>query len=117
MTGPNVFADAKPTKWSTGTDDSKLDDRTGVFSAERSWDILFVKDNDGDENYNVYAVDPAAKPATGADAPASRDLTGHKGIRVSWPSSFVCRCSNTWRPGPFALRVKARAAASPQECR
>lgn len=44
--------------------------------------ILFVKDNDGDENYNVYAVDPAAKPATGADAPASRDLTGLKGIRV-----------------------------------
>jgi len=44
--------------------------------------ILYVKDNDGDENYNVYAVDPSAKPATGADAPASRDLTGLKGIRV-----------------------------------
>jgi len=44
--------------------------------------ILYVKDNDGDENYNVYAVDPAAKPAPGADAPASRDLTGLKGIRV-----------------------------------
>jgi dipeptidyl aminopeptidase/acylaminoacyl peptidase len=44
--------------------------------------ILYVKDNDGDENYNVYAVDPAAKPAAGADAPASRDLTGLKGIRV-----------------------------------
>lgn len=44
--------------------------------------ILYVKDNDGDENYNVYSVDPAAKPAAGADAPASRDLTGLKGIRV-----------------------------------
>ncbi|HXN73334.1 MAG TPA: alpha/beta fold hydrolase [Candidatus Acidoferrales bacterium] len=44
--------------------------------------ILYVKDNDGDENYNVYAVDPAAKPAAGADAPASRDLTGLKGVRV-----------------------------------
>jgi len=44
--------------------------------------ILYVTDNDGDENYNVYAVDPSAKPATGADAPASRDLTGLKGIRV-----------------------------------
>jgi dipeptidyl aminopeptidase/acylaminoacyl peptidase len=44
--------------------------------------ILYVKDNDGDENYNVYAVDPGAKPAAGADAPASRDLTGLKGIRV-----------------------------------
>jgi dipeptidyl aminopeptidase/acylaminoacyl peptidase len=44
--------------------------------------ILYVKDNDGDENYNVYAVDPAAKPSSGADAPPSRDLTGLKGVRV-----------------------------------
>lgn len=44
--------------------------------------ILYVKDNDGDENYNVYAVDPSAKPAAGADAPPSRDLTGLKGVRV-----------------------------------
>jgi dipeptidyl aminopeptidase/acylaminoacyl peptidase len=44
--------------------------------------ILFAKDNDGDENFNVYAVDPRATPATGADAPAARDLTGLKGVRV-----------------------------------
>lgn len=44
--------------------------------------ILYVKDNDGDENFNVYAVDPAAKAAEGADAPPSRDLTGLKGVRV-----------------------------------
>ncbi len=44
--------------------------------------ILYVKDNDGDENYNVYAVDPGAQPAAGTDAPASRDLTGLKGVRV-----------------------------------
>src|SRR3984885_16353277 len=44
--------------------------------------ILYVKDNDGDENYNVYAVDPGAKPAAGADAPPSLDLTGLKGVRV-----------------------------------
>src|SRR5438270_7756778 len=50
-----------------------------------TWDgksVLYVKDNAGDENFNVFAVDPAAKPAAGADAPASRDLTGLKGIRV-----------------------------------
>ena len=41
-----------------------------------------MKDHDGDENFNVYAVDPAAKPAAGGDAPASRDLTGLKGVRV-----------------------------------
>jgi dipeptidyl aminopeptidase/acylaminoacyl peptidase len=44
--------------------------------------IVYVKDNAGDENYNVYAVDPAAQPAAGADAPPSRDLTGLKGVRV-----------------------------------
>ena len=44
--------------------------------------ILYIKDNDGDENFNIYAVDPAAKPAAGAEAPASRDLTGLKGVRV-----------------------------------
>ena len=44
--------------------------------------IIYAKDNDGDENFNVYAVDPSAKPAAGAEAPASRDLTGLKGVRV-----------------------------------
>jgi len=44
--------------------------------------ILYVKDNDGDENFNAYAVDPAASPAAGADAPPSRDLTGVKGARI-----------------------------------
>jgi dipeptidyl aminopeptidase/acylaminoacyl peptidase len=54
----------------------------GFFWTWDSKNVLYVKDNAGDENFNVYAVDPAAKPAAGADAPASRDLTGLKGIRV-----------------------------------
>jgi dipeptidyl aminopeptidase/acylaminoacyl peptidase len=54
----------------------------GYFWSRDSKYILYVKDNDGDENFNVYAVDPGAKPAAGADAPAPRDLTGLKGIRV-----------------------------------
>jgi dipeptidyl aminopeptidase/acylaminoacyl peptidase len=54
----------------------------GYFWTRDSKYILYAKDNDGDENYNVYAVDPAAKPAAGADAPPSRDLTGLKGVRV-----------------------------------
>ncbi len=45
--------------------------------------ILYVKDHDGDENFNVYAVDPAATTPAGDDAPASRDLTGLKGVRVA----------------------------------
>jgi dipeptidyl aminopeptidase/acylaminoacyl peptidase len=43
--------------------------------------IVYVKDNAGDENFNVYAVDPGAA-AAGAEAPPSRDLTNLKGVRV-----------------------------------
>jgi len=45
--------------------------------------ILYVKDKDGDENYNVYAVDPAAPPAPQSEAPAARDLTGLEGVQVN----------------------------------
>ena len=44
--------------------------------------ILYTRDNNGDENYNVFAVDPAARPAAGAEAPASRNLTGLTGLRA-----------------------------------
>lgn len=44
--------------------------------------ICYVKDNDGDENYNVYAVDPSGPVPEGHDAPVSRDLTGLKGVQV-----------------------------------
>lgn len=54
----------------------------GYLWARDSKYIIYVKDNAGDENYNVYAVDPSAQPAPGADAPPSRDLTGLKGVRV-----------------------------------
>lgn len=36
--------------------------------------ILFVQDNDGDENFNIYAIDPAA------DKPEPRNLTNAKGV-------------------------------------
>jgi len=44
--------------------------------------LLFVQDKDGDENFNVYAVDPAAKPETGKDAPPARNITDAKGARA-----------------------------------
>ena len=44
--------------------------------------IAYVKDHNGDENFNVYSIDPAAVAPAGADAPSSRDLTGLKGVRV-----------------------------------
>jgi dipeptidyl aminopeptidase/acylaminoacyl peptidase len=54
----------------------------GYFWTRDSKYILYVKDNAGDENFNIYSVDPTAPPAAGADAPASRDLTGLKGVAV-----------------------------------
>lgn len=44
--------------------------------------ILFVNDFDGDENFNVYAVDPAATPAVGAKVAAARNLTDLKKVRA-----------------------------------
>ena len=44
--------------------------------------IVYAKDNDGDENFNAFAVDPNATAASGAEAPPSRDLTGLKGVLV-----------------------------------
>src|SRR5437016_12861214 len=44
--------------------------------------VLFVQDKGGDENFNVYAVDPAGKPAAGSDVPSPRNLTDATGIRA-----------------------------------
>src|SRR5215813_12185274 len=44
--------------------------------------ILFVQDKGGDENFNVYAVNPADKPAAGSSVPAARNITEAKGIRA-----------------------------------
>ena len=44
--------------------------------------ILFVQDKGGDENYNVYAVNPADKPAAGQDVPMARNLTEAKNVRA-----------------------------------
>ncbi|TWT71790.1 S9 family peptidase [Crateriforma conspicua] len=37
--------------------------------------ILFVKDSGGDENMNLFAVDPNAEPESGKETPAARNLT------------------------------------------
>lgn len=42
--------------------------------------ILYVKDNDGDENMNLFAVDPAASVPDGQEVPASRNLTPMKEV-------------------------------------
>ena len=45
--------------------------------------ILYVQDQGGDENFNVYAVDPGSAPAAGQEVPTARNLTAAKGIRAA----------------------------------
>jgi len=52
------------------------------FWSEDGKFILFVQDQGGDENFNVYAVDPAASPAPGQKVPAARNVTEAKGARA-----------------------------------
>jgi dipeptidyl aminopeptidase/acylaminoacyl peptidase len=54
----------------------------GYFWTRDSRFILFVQDNAGNENYNVYAVNAAEAPAPGQDAPAARNLTDAKNVRA-----------------------------------
>lgn len=55
----------------------------GYFWSKDGKFVLFVQDQGGDENYNVFAVDPAAAPAPGAKVPAARNLTDAKGVRAA----------------------------------
>lgn len=54
----------------------------GYFWSRDSRYILFVQDQAGDENYNVFAVNPGETAAAGADVPRSRNLTEAKGVRA-----------------------------------
>ncbi|HUG52767.1 MAG TPA: alpha/beta fold hydrolase [Vicinamibacteria bacterium] len=54
----------------------------GFFWSRDSKYVLFVQDKDGDENYNVYAVDPAAPAGAGQETPPARNITDAKGARA-----------------------------------
>ncbi len=54
----------------------------GYFWSQDSKYILFVKDNGGDENFNVYAVNPSEKAADGAAVPTARNLSEGKKVRA-----------------------------------
>ena len=45
--------------------------------------LVFARDQGGDENFNVYAVNPADAPAAGAQVPAARNLTNMQKVRAS----------------------------------
>ena len=44
--------------------------------------LLYVQDRNGDENFHVWAVDPAGAPEGEAKVPAARDLTPVPGVRA-----------------------------------
>ena len=54
----------------------------GYFWSRDGKSILFVQDQAGDENFNVFAVNPADAPAAGQDVPATRTLTDAKRVRA-----------------------------------
>ncbi len=55
----------------------------GFFWSRDSKMLLFVQDKDGDENYNVYAVDPSAPNAPDKETPPARNLTDAKSVRAA----------------------------------
>lgn len=70
------FDSAKPI-----TDDTKRPIPGYLWSRDGKF-VLYVQDKLGDENYSVYAVNPAEAPAAGAEVPAARNLTDLKGVRT-----------------------------------
>ena len=54
----------------------------GFFWSRDGKYILFVKDQAGDENFNVYAVSPSEQPTAGAEVPTARNLTNSQKVRT-----------------------------------
>jgi dipeptidyl aminopeptidase/acylaminoacyl peptidase len=44
--------------------------------------VLYAQDHGGDENFNIYAIDPAAAPDAATGVPATRALTDMQKVRV-----------------------------------
>jgi len=64
------------------TDDTKRP-ISGYFWSRDSKYVLYIQDQAGDENFNVYAVDPRAAPPAGALVATARNLTDVKGVRAA----------------------------------
>ena len=56
---------------------------TNYFWSRDGKYILFGQDQLGDENFNIYAVDPASSPPAGQEVPTARNLTAAKGVRAT----------------------------------
>ena len=44
--------------------------------------FLFVNDQGGNENFNLYAVNPNEQPPSGAEVPVARNLTNSEKVRT-----------------------------------
>jgi dipeptidyl aminopeptidase/acylaminoacyl peptidase len=55
---------------------------SGYFWTYDSRYILFVHAKGGNENFNIFAVDPAAEPDTATGVPAARNLTPMDSVRA-----------------------------------
>lgn len=71
------FTAAKPI-----TNDTERPIQSYFWSRDGKY-VLFAQDKGGDENYNIYAVNPAASPAAGQEVPAARNLTDAKNVRAA----------------------------------
>jgi dipeptidyl aminopeptidase/acylaminoacyl peptidase len=60
------------------------DDRpvSSYFWSQDSRYVLYVQDKGGNENFHVYAVDPAAEPEEKTGVPTAKDLTPIEGVRA-----------------------------------
>src|SRR6185312_2181119 len=81
----NVWVKPVDAPWTAAkliTNDTKRPVTQYFWSRDGKY-ILFAQDQGGDENFNVYAVDPASSPAAGQEVPTARNLTAAKGVRAA----------------------------------
>lgn len=63
------------------TNETKRTPRQFLWSGDGKF-ILFTKDKEGNENYNMYAISPDEQPSGGAEVPVARNLTNSEKART-----------------------------------
>ena len=63
------------------TNEAKRPIRSFFWSRDGKF-ILFVNDQGGNENFNLYAVNPNEQPPSGAEVPVARNLTNSEKVRT-----------------------------------
>ncbi|HYP00814.1 MAG TPA: prolyl oligopeptidase family serine peptidase, partial [Pyrinomonadaceae bacterium] len=63
------------------TNETRRPPRQFLWSRDGNF-ILFTKDKEGNENYNLYAVSPGEQPPSGAEVAVARNLTNSEKVRT-----------------------------------